>query len=178
MRKVILYISMSIDGFIATKQDNLDWLSIAEKEGEDYGYTEVYEEADTYLVGRKTYDVILSLTGGTLPQTENMNCYVFTREDRPAEKNLNFYNDPVEQLIKELRSQKGKNIVCDGGGEMVRSLMEKDLIDEYIISVIPTILGDGKRLFLGGINQLNVKAMPSKYYDTGVVQLHYKRQTT
>ena len=63
-RKVILYISMSLDGFLATKEDDLSWLSMVNREGEDYGYYALQERVDTYLVGRHTYDVVLKLTGG------------------------------------------------------------------------------------------------------------------
>jgi len=61
-RKVVLYISMSLDGFLATKDDDLSWLDMVEKEGEDYGYFTFNETVDTYIVGRQTYDVVLKLT--------------------------------------------------------------------------------------------------------------------
>ncbi|TKG94321.1 dihydrofolate reductase [Puteibacter caeruleilacunae] len=176
MRKLILYISMSVDGFLATKDDDLSWLSVSEKEGEDYGYAEFYKDVDTYIVGRNTYDKILSLTGGVLPQAETLDCYVITHQDIEPKDGVKFYNGDLEALIHQLKSTEGKNIVCDGGGQIVKLLMEKNLIDEYIIAVIPIFLGDGKRLFMGEIDQINLKALPSKYFDTGVVQLHYQKK--
>lgn len=176
MRKLVLYISMSIDGFLATKDDDLSWLSIVEKEGEDYGYQEFYNAVDTYIVGKTTYDTILNLTGGTLPQAKNLDCYVITRQNLENKENITFYNGDIEHLIQHLKSEEGKNIVCDGGGQIVKLLMEKNLIDEYIISVVPIFLGEGKRLFVGGIDTVNLKALPSKYFETGLVQLHYTRQ--
>jgi dihydrofolate reductase len=80
-RKVILYICMSLDGFIATEDDDISWLSLVEKEGEDYGYTEFVKSIDTYIVGRKTYDKVLQLTGGVFPQAEEFECYVITWEE-------------------------------------------------------------------------------------------------
>ncbi len=174
-RKVVLYISMSLDGFIATEDDDLSWLSIVEKEGEDYGYTQFTERVDTYIVGKKTYDVILKLTGGVFPQAEQYKCYVITRQERACENGVTFYNGDMEALITQLKNEPGKDIYCDGGGQIVKLLMAKNLIDEYIVSVIPIILGDGKRLFLGGTNQINLKALPSKDFDSGLVQLHYVR---
>ncbi|MHA6248820.1 dihydrofolate reductase family protein [Pontibacter sp. CAU 1760] len=174
-RKVILYISMSLDGFIATKDDDLSWLSIVEKEGEDYGYAKLNESVDTYIVGRATYDVILKLTGGDFPQADKFKCYVITHQARPDENGVTFYNGTMEALITKLKREEGKHIYCDGGGQIVKLLMEKNLIDEYIVSVIPIILGDGKRLFLGDTNRINLKALPSKHFDTGLVQLHYVR---
>lgn len=174
-RKVILYISMSLDGYIATKDDDLSWLSIVQKEGLDYGYGAMLERSDTYLVGRKTYDVVLNLTGGDFPQAAQLKCYILTRENKAPENGVTFYNGDIEALISELKSQEGKDIYCDGGGQIVKMLMEKDLIDEYIISVIPISLGDGIRLFQGGTPRLELELVSSESFDTGLVQLHYKR---
>jgi dihydrofolate reductase len=172
-RKLILYISMSLDGFIATQDDDLSWLSVVQKEGEDYGYTAFNETIDTYIVGRKTYEVVMKLTGGVFPQAKQHTCYVLTRQARENENGVTFYDGDVEELILRLKSEEGKNIYCDGGGEVVKLLMDKDLIDEYIVSVIPVVLGDGKRLFHGGTPRIALNALPSKQYDTGLVQLHY-----
>ena len=172
-RKLLLYISMSLDGFIATKNDDLSWLSMVEKTGEDYGYAEFNTRVDTYLVGRKTYDIVLKLTGGIFPQASLHKCYIITRQHRESENGVTFYNGDLETLIHNLKAEEGKHIYCDGGGEIVKLLMEKNLIDEYIISVIPIILGDGKRLFQGGTPHINIKAMPSKQFESGLVQLHY-----
>lgn len=174
-RKLFLYISMSLDGFLATKDDNLDWLSMVEREGEDYGYTEITGSADTYIVGRATYEVVLKLTGGTFPPAERFKCYVITRQDREPENGVTFYKGPIEDLVQKLKAEPGKNIYCDGGGMIVKLLMEQNLIDEYIISVIPTLLGDGKRLFHGGTPGIKLKALSSHSYDSGLVQLRYER---
>jgi len=175
-RKVILYISMSLDGFIATKDDGLDWLSIVEKKGEDYGYLETHKNTDTYIVGRKTYDTVLKLTGGVFPQAIQYKCYIITRQNRAPENSITFYNGDIETLITKLKSEEGKNIYCDGGAQIVKLLMEKNLIDEYIVSVIPIILGDGKRLFLGETPSINLKAVSSKHFETGLIQLRYIRK--
>lgn len=174
-RKVILYISMSVDGFIATKDDGLDWLAVAEQEGEDYGYKALEERVDTYIVGRTTYETILTLTGGKFPQADLYDCYVLTRQERPNEAGIQFYNGDLKTLITDLKAQPGKHIYCDGGGQVVQAFMAEDLIDEYIISVIPVLLGDGKRLFLGDVTGKKLKAKPSQYFESGVVQLRYER---
>ena len=173
--KLSLYISMSLDGFIATKDDGLDWLSIVQQEGEDYGYAEFTKDVDAYIVGRATYDVVMKLTGGVFPQAEKFKCYIITRQEREDENGVTFYNGDIEALIHQLKSEGSKKIYCDGGGQIVKLLMEKDLIDEYIVSVIPIILGDGKRLFLGGTDQIKLKAVSVKQFESGLVQLHYVR---
>lgn len=176
MRKVVLYISMSLDGFIATKADDLSWLSVVEKEGLDYGYGAMMERTDTYIVGRKTYDVVLGLTGGQFPQANMFDCYIITREEREPENGVTFYNGDLSGLISNLKSQGGKDIYCDGGGQIVKLLMEQNLIDEYIISVIPVLLGDGKRLFIGETPKVDLHLVKSESFETGLVQLHYARK--
>lgn len=165
---------MSLDGFIATKEDGLSFLDSMAKEGEDYGYAEFTSKVDTYIVGRKTYDVVMGLIG-KFPQAMKFDCYVITRQEIPDTDNITFYNGDIVELIQKIRSKPGGNIYCDGGGEIVQLLMQHDLIDEYTVSVIPTILGDGKRLFLGGTSSRKIELVHSKKYETGLVQLKYIR---
>lgn len=174
-RKLVLYISMSLDGYIATKEDDISWLSKMEKEGEDYGYAAFTENVDAYILGRKTYEVVLKLTGGIFPQAEKYDCYIITRKEREKENGVTFYNGKIEDLIRQLKSQPGKNIYCDGGGQIVKLLMKMKLIDEYIISIIPIILGDGKRLFIGETPMHDLELISNKQFETGLVQMHYKK---
>ena len=166
---------MSLDGYIATKDDGLDWLNAMQLEGEDYGYSEMQKRVDTYIVGRATYEIVLGLTGGKFPQAEMYDCYVITRKERAPENGVQFYNGDLEALIQSIKAKPGKDIYCDGGGQIVKLLMEKDLIDEYIISVIPILLGDGKPLFIGGTPPINIEFVSSKSFDSGLVQLRYIR---
>jgi dihydrofolate reductase len=141
-RKLILYISMSLDGFIATKENDISWLSMVEVEGEDYGYNAFNDSVDTYIVGRITYDTVLSLTGGIFPPADQHKCYVLTRQERVPKNGVTFYNGDVVELIFKLKKEGGKKIYCDGGGEVVKLLMDNNQIDEYIISIVPIVLGD------------------------------------
>jgi dihydrofolate reductase len=175
-RKLVLYISMSLDGFIATEEDDLSWLSLVEKDGEDYGYNSFNETVDTYIVGRITYEKILELTGGVFSQAKEHKCYIITRQERESIDGVTFYNGDIESLLMDLKSVEGKNIYCDGGGQMVNLLMKKNLIDEYIVSIIPVILGAGKRLFLGNTPFIKLKALPTRTYETGLIQLHYQKE--
>jgi dihydrofolate reductase len=175
-RKVILYISMSLDGYISTEDDDISWLdSIDHKEGEDYGYNAMSESVDTYIIGRKTYEVVKGLLNGEFPQAKQYDCYILTRQDIEDEEGVTFYNGNVKSLIDNLKSEPGKNIYCDGGGEVVKLLMSEHLIDEYIVSIIPIMLGAGKRLFKGSGVRETLQAVSSKQYESGLIQVHYKR---
>lgn len=172
-RNVILYISMSLDGYIATKDNSLDFLSIVEQEGEDYGYNDFVKSVDAVIIGRKTYEKVIAM-GYEYPHTDK-DVYILTRTEKPSIGTFKFYNDGLRELVGNLKNQSGKNIYCDGGAEIANELMKEDLVDEYIISVIPILLGDGIKLFKDGRPQQNLKLISSKQFDKGLVQLHYER---
>lgn len=99
-----------------------------------------------------------------------------TRTARTSENGVAFFTGDASALIKELKKKEGKNIYCDGGGEIVKLLMKDNLVDEYVVSVMPIVLGDGKRLFKGGIDKIDIDLVSSQFFETGVVQLHYKKK--
>lgn len=172
MRKVIVYIATSLDGYIATEDDDLSFLSIVEKEGEDYGYTSFMAEIDTVVLGNKTYQTVLDM--GHLPHTDK-ECYVYTRTPRPTTRSPYFYTQPLPTLIAELKQRAGKDIFIDGGAHTIHALLLADLIDEFYISIIPILLGSGITLFKNGRTDLPLQLVSAKSFDTGLVQLRYRR---
>ncbi|MCK9408539.1 MAG: dihydrofolate reductase family protein [Bacteriovoracaceae bacterium] len=171
-RKVILYIAMSLDGFIAGEDGDIGWLSCVEKPGEDYGYAEFIASVDTVILGRKTYDKVLSF-GIPYPHADKT-CYIITRSNRPKEKNIIFYRDDLSSLVERLKQEDGKHIFVDGGAEIVQLMQRENLIDEYVISIMPMLLGKGIRLFKETAAQENVSLISSRAFDTGLVQLQYR----
>ncbi len=172
-RKVVLYIAMSLDGYIAKPDDDLGFLSIVEQEGQDYGYADFVNTVDAVIVGRKTYDKVLSM-GYDFPHADK-DAYIITRTPRPDIGNVKFLTGNMKDLVDRLKSQKGKNIFVDGGAETVNELLKDGLIDEFYISVIPILLGEGIRLFKDGRPEQQLTLIDSKYFDKGLTQLHYKR---
>ncbi|HJV78439.1 MAG TPA: dihydrofolate reductase family protein [Paludibacter sp.] len=170
-RKVILYIAMSLDGYIAAPDSSLDFLSIVEEEGQDYSYSNFVSSVDTVIIGRKSYEKVISL-GYDYPHTDK-NVYVMTRTPRPAIGSTQFHTGNLKELVLELKDKKGKNIYVDGGAEVVNELLLDNLIDEFYISVIPILLGDGISLFKSGRPVLQLKFISSRSYNKGLVQLHY-----
>lgn len=172
-RKVVLYISMSLDGYIATKDNGIDFLSIVQKEGEDYGYNDFVNSVDCVIIGRKTYEKVIEM-GFEYPHTDK-DVYIITRTKRPSIGTFQFYNGNIKQLVNRLKNQPGKNIYCDGGAEIANELMKNKLIDELIISVVPILLGEGIKLFKDGRPEQKLELILTKQFDKGLVQLHYKR---
>ncbi len=173
-RKVILYIAMSLDGYIAKPDDDLSWLSMVQTEGEDYGYAKFVADVDAAIVGRRTYDKVLSM-GYAFPHHDK-DCYIITRSEKPSVGNVKFYTGDLKTLVTELKSKPGKNIYCDGGAEIVQLLMRYNLIDEFIISIIPIFLGDGIRLFKSGRPETYLQLLRSESFQSGLVQLHYQQK--
>jgi dihydrofolate reductase len=172
-RKVILYIATSLDGYIAKPNDDLSFLSIVEQQGQDYGYAEFVKTVDTVIVGRKTYDKVISM-GFDFPHADK-DAYIITRTPRPSIGSVRFYTDDLKSLVNKLKSENGKNIFCDGGAEIVNELLSDDLIDEFIISVIPILVGNGTKLFKDGRPEQKLELVSVKSFDKGLTQLHYKR---
>jgi len=172
-RKVILYIATSLDGYIAKPNDDLGFLSIVDQEGQDYGYAEFVKTIDAVIVGRRTYDKVISM-GFEFPHADK-DAYIITHTPRPDLGSVKFYTGHLKDLVTKLKSGTGKNIFCDGGAEIVNELLKDNLIDEFIISVIPILVGNGKRLFQDGRPEQKLKLLTVKHFDTGLTQLHYKR---
>jgi dihydrofolate reductase len=171
-RKLILYIAASVDGYIAKPNDDLSFLNLVEKEGEDYGYADFIETIDTVIMGRKTYDWIKKNVPNYIHT--NLDTYIITRSARENIGKINFYNGNLHDLIIELKKKPGKNIFCDGGAEIVNELLRHELIDEMVISFIPVLLGDGVRLFNQGFPEQKLNHITTRTFESGLVQVHYK----
>ena len=176
MRKISLFIAMSLDGYIAKPNDDLSFLKLVEKEGEDYGYAEFTKTIDTLIIGRRTYDYVLKEIGLSHYDTGKRDIYVITRTERPQVGRTIFYTGNITELVKQLKSEKGKNIYCDGGAEVINELLKHNLVDEFIISVIPVLLGNGTRLFKDGRPEQTLEFIEAKTFETGLTQLYYKRK--
>ncbi len=168
-RKVILYIATSLDGYIAKPNDDLGFLSIVEQEGQDYGYADFVSTVDAVIVGRRTYDKVIDF-----PHADK-DAYIITRTPRPTIGSVKFYTGDLKALVEKLKSENGKNIFCDGGAEIVNQLLQHDLIDEFIISVIPILVGNGTKLFKDGRPEQKLELVSTKQFEKGLTQLHYRR---
>lgn len=171
-RSLVVYIAVSLDGYIATQDDNLDFLSMVEREGEDYGYAEFCTTIDTVIMGRKTYDKVLSF-GIEFPHRDKR-CIVLSKSRIGRDDNVEYYAGSLVDLVNEFRANQGKDIYIDGGAETIHAFRSKGLIDRYIVSVIPIILGGGIRLFGEGLPKEILKLNSCLSFDSGLTQLHYE----
>ena len=171
-REVVLYIAESLDGFIAREDDDIVWLDMVAAEGEDYGYGEFLKSVDTVVLGRKTYEKVKSISTES-PYT-GKKVYVLTKDTDKNADDVIYCND-VLKLFKDLKATDGGRIFVDGGSVTVKNLRDLDMIDRYVISIIPVMIGRGIRLF-GDLEESvtsRVKLVSCSQFESGLVQLEY-----
>ena len=176
-RKIIAYIAVSADGFIARTDGSVDWLDRPRPKG-NYGMGAFYKSIDTILWGRKTCDMALDfqkkgITGSAFDK--KVKNYVFTRSPLPstAPAGVEFVNGPIKAFASRLRRQKGKNIWMMGGAAIIASFLDEGEIDEFMIHVVPTFIGEGISLFAASRRNVRLKLISSTKFPDGVVKLHY-----
>ncbi|WP_269533280.1 dihydrofolate reductase family protein [Chitinimonas sp. BJYL2] len=169
MRKLVLFIASSLDGYIARPDGGVDWLFT----DQDYGYQVFYDSVDAILLGRRTYDQ--TLTFGEYPYPDK-HAYVFTSRpltlDAPG---VEAVAEPVAGFISQLKHGEGGKLWLVGGAALIKTCLEHDLIDEFIVSIHPLILGSGIPLFPNTDSSRRLSLVETVSYETGLVQVRYER---
>lgn len=155
MPNVVLYIAMSLDGKIARSNDQLDWLFAVEGDG-DNGYADFFKTVGAVIMGRKTYEEVLTLEQGAYPYPDIPN-YILTRQPEREAEHVIFTDEPIEELIHRLKREVDQDIWLIGGGEVIKAAMEHDLIDRYEIAIAPVVLGEGIPLFPEGTKETKLR---------------------
>ncbi|HNS21899.1 MAG TPA: dihydrofolate reductase family protein [Sedimentisphaerales bacterium] len=172
MPKTILYIASSLDGYIARADGGIDWLSVVDSEGTDYGYAEFYSGVDAIAMGSHTYQQVLGFGEWPYP---GRRVFVFThRSLERVTRDVRLTEQPPAEFVCGLDHAGVHTLWLAGGGDLVASFMQNKLIDEYIISIVPAVLGDGIRLFREPLPRDHLELIRSTNYPSGLVQLHYR----
>jgi dihydrofolate reductase len=171
MRRIVLSLGISLDGYIARLDGSVDFLFMPK----DYSMAPFFKTVDTALMGRKTYEAILRMSGGSF-STYGLTIYVLSRSLPPGERNgVIFTSDSPKSMIATLRKRKGKNIWHMGGGELARAFLQDDLIDELHLGVVPTLIGEGLPLFPLGFPERHFRLLENKTFSKGLIALKYER---
>lgn len=171
-RKIICYIAESLDGYIATEDDSLDWLFKIDGEG-DAGYSEFMDTIDTVVMGRRTYDWVMEMEKGEYPY-KGIKSYVFSRTVPAAQSgDVEFLDMAIPAFAEKLKCSPGKNIWVIGGSALLAEFLEAGLIDEFIISIAPVTIGSGIPLFRKSVLTTEYKLKNVKRYGE-FAQLHYE----
>ena len=173
--KLILYIAMSLDVYIAEPDGNVRFLEETPGPSPDLGYEEFYGSLQAVIMGGTTYRQIKNeLSPGKWPY-EGMPCYVCTRRQDQDDPNVRFTSLPPRQLLELVFKEHPGNVWLMGGGETVRRFMEENLIDLYCLYVMPTALGSGIPLFPPGFPKTSLRLERCEAIGE-IAELVYRRQ--
>lgn len=170
-KTVVLYVAASLDGYIARKDGRIDWLTPFENE--DYGYDDFYKTVGTVIMGNNTYRQILSFGKYPYPAVDS---FVFTRKNNKSkDENVTFISMDARDFMDSLKPGNNKKIWLVGGAALIEEFLSYNLIDEYIITLIPILLGSGVPLFKGNFNEEALRLKDVKVFNSGLVQIYYER---
>lgn len=176
MRKICLFIAMSLDGYIADNKGSVDWLKGQGNDSENIdAYSEFVKNIDTILMGWNTYHQVVTELSPKKWIYKDFTTYVITHNEQTSSERIRFVNiDPV-YLVKDLKEKSGKDIWICGGANLIQQLVNEDLIDYYYITVIPTLLGAGIRLFEYAKQEIQLRLLNTQSYN-GMTDLIYTRR--
>ncbi|HSR18493.1 MAG TPA: dihydrofolate reductase family protein [Ignavibacteriaceae bacterium] len=177
MRKVILDVAISLDGYIEGPNGEYDWCFV----DQDYGFTELLNKIDTIFYGRKSWE----LFGNYFPSENSPEIekkmfkmmsrkkkYVFSRTLKSVE-GATLISSNIEEEVNKIKQKPGQDIHLFGGASLVTTFVNSNLIDEYLLAVHPVILGAGKPLFIDIKERKNLELTDSKVFSNGLVILQY-----
>jgi len=168
MRKVILGVAVSLDGFIEGPNGEYDWCVI----DPDYSFEEFFKRFDTIFVGRKTYAMSAQMDGGPagFPKFKE---YVFSTTLDKVKEGATLIKGDLKPEVERIKKEGGKDIWLFGGAGLTTSLMNLGLVDELSLAVYPILLGGGKPLFNNIKDRIKLILVDTKTYSTGLVSLTY-----
>ena len=174
MRKIVLYIAMSLDGYIADANGGVSWLRGQDPDSESEGsYPEFVGDIDTVVMGWETYYQVITELSPDEWVYEDLMTYVITHREETSSEKIRFVHESPSELMKKLKELDGKDIWICGGAS--RQLMQDGMIDRFYISVIPVLLGAGVRLFGELPEEQELRLMETKSYN-GIVELRYEKR--
>jgi dihydrofolate reductase len=170
MRRVRYVVAMSLDGYIAGPNGEADWIIM----DPDIDFRALFEQFDTFLLGRRTFEGMGGAGGGGQPGVQTI---VFSRTLRQQDHpNLTIISEDPEQALADLRAKPGKDIWLFGGGLLFRSLLEARLVDTVEVAVMPVLLGEGISLLppKSASERFELKLASSRVFKkSGIVSLEY-----
>lgn len=170
MRKLILSLAVSLDGLIEGPNGEYDWCFT----DQDYGLADFFKRIDAVFIGRKSYEMTLTMTdsgGGGFPKLKE---YIFSTTLDKVKTGATLIKDDIKAEVEKIKNEKGKDIWLWGGAGLTTSLLNLGLVDELSLAVHPIILGAGKPLFHDLNQRIDLKLIDTKTYSTGLVTLVYE----
>ena len=176
-KKNSVFIATSLDGYIADKNDGIDWLnSVPNPDNDDMGYLEFSNRIDALVMGRKTFETVL---GFDVDWPYDKPVFVLSnklKEIPESHKDKAYLaRGTLTQILEQIHQKGHKRLYIDGG-TTIRNFLKADLIDEMVLTTIPILLGGGSPLFSKLPNALKFELVETKVFLNQIVQNHYKRK--
>jgi len=176
LRKTVLFIAMSLDGYIADARGGTSWLEgQAPGKNDMVSYEKFIQTVDTVMMGAGTYRQLVTELSPNEWAYPELISYIVTHTPKPSTDRIKFTEESPCQLVDRLKKEAGKDIWICGGAAIVKQLMAADRIERYYINVIPTILGSGIRLFGPLEKEIKLKLIKTESYN-GITDLVYERR--
>lgn len=169
MRKIILGLAVSLDGYIEGPNGEYDWCF----HDQDYGMSDFFKRIDSLFIGRKTYEMAQSMGDAAGSGFPNLKEYIFSTTLGKVKEGAILIKKNIKKEVEKIKKEKGKDIWLFGGASLTTSLLNLGLVDEIFLAVHPIILGSGKQLFSDIKKRIKLKLVDSKTYSTGLVSLTY-----
>jgi dihydrofolate reductase len=169
MRKILLQLAVSLDGYIEGPNGEFDWCFT----NQDYGMSDFFKRIDSVFYGRKSYELVVSMETEAPPGFPKLKEYVFSNSLDIVREGAALVNGDIKREVEKIKNEKGKDIWLFGGAELISSLINLQLVDEIILAVHPVILGAGKALFKDIRERTWLTLTDHKIYPDGLVFLTY-----
>jgi dihydrofolate reductase len=166
MRKLIAGFASSVDGYIEGPNGEYDWILI----DKEINFTEQAKQFDAYFFGRKSYEGIVAMGGGATPGVTN---YVFSNTLATVDKNYTLVTGDIKEQVIKLKQTEGKDIALFGGASLLSSLLNLQLVDEIVVTIIPVLLGKGKPMVDVLKQKVWLHFIKSRSYANGTLQATY-----
>lgn len=170
MRKIILQLAVSLDGFIEGPNGEFDWCFT----DSDYGMSAFLQRIDAIFLGRKSYELTMTLGGATPPGFPHIREYIFTNSLKEVPGDRMIVNGDLIEAVNKIRSEPGKDIWLYGGAALTTSFIENKLVDEIMLAVHPILLGAGKPLFQNITSRVALSLTGNQTYPSGLIMLTYR----
>jgi dihydrofolate reductase len=169
MRKLVLSLAVSLDGFIEGPNGEYDWCV----PDPAYDFKTFFKRFDSIFVGRKTYEMSTGMEGGP-PGFPKFKEYVFSTTLEKVKDGVTLIKSDIRMETEKIKNEKGKDIWLFGGASLTSSLMNLGLVDELCLAIYPILLGSGKTLFSGISKRIPLGLIDSNTYPSGLISLSYR----
>lgn len=176
MGKIVLYLAISVDGYLADERGGVDWLAGDGSEPDAPGsYPAFLDTVDAIVMGWTTYHQLVTKLSPDRWPYEGRPCYVVTHRQEKDQENIFFWNGELPILADKLKAEHAGNVWICGGASVAGQLLREGRIDQLWLSIIPTVLGNGVRLFPELPQELPLKLVKTEHWN-GIVDLVYEKR--